>query len=53
MDPDADADPALFIIDVQDANKKIILKKFFWLLLFEGTLTSFFKFEKSYEVTVK
>jgi hypothetical protein len=47
MDPDADTDPALFTIDLQDANKKIIKKKFFRLLLFEGTLTSFFKFEKS------
>jgi hypothetical protein len=26
-DPDADADPAIFDIEVQDANKKPILKK--------------------------
>jgi hypothetical protein len=37
-DPDADPDPAVFVIDLQDANKKLIfLKKFFCLLLFEGT----------------
>jgi hypothetical protein len=27
MDPDADPDPAIFVIDFQDANKQIILKK--------------------------
>jgi hypothetical protein len=35
-------DPALFVSDLQDANKK-----FFCLLLFEGTFTSFFKDKKS------
>jgi hypothetical protein len=35
MDPYADADPATFVIDLQDANKKLIKKKFFCLLLFE------------------
>jgi hypothetical protein len=35
MDPDSDPDPAIFVIDLQDANKK--LQKFFCLLLFEGT----------------
>jgi hypothetical protein len=40
-DPDSDLDPAIFVIDLQDANKK--LKKFFSLLLFEGTFTLFFK----------
>jgi hypothetical protein len=39
-DPDADPDPSIFIIDLQDANQKIIcLKKFFCILLFEGTFT--------------
>ncbi len=43
-DPDADPDPSIFIIDLQDANQKIIfLTKFFCILLFEGTFTSFFK----------
>ncbi len=46
-DPDADPDPAIFIIDLQDANKKLVEKKFFCLLLFEGTFTSFVKDKKS------
>jgi hypothetical protein len=46
MDPDSD--PALFVIDLQDSNKKLILKKkFFCFLLFEGTFTSFFKDKNS------
>jgi hypothetical protein len=51
MDPDANPDsdpsPSVFITDLQDANKKLILKKFFCVLLFEGTFTSFFKNKKS------
>jgi hypothetical protein len=50
MDPDSDpdADPSIFIIDLHDANKKLIfLKKFSCILLFEGTFTSFFKDKKS------
>jgi hypothetical protein len=48
MDPDADPDPSIFIIDLQDVNKKqIIFEKFFYILLFEGTFTSFFKDKKS------
>jgi hypothetical protein len=42
-----DLDPAVFDIDLQDANKKLILNKFFCFLLFEGTFTSFFKNKKS------
>jgi hypothetical protein len=42
-----DPDPAIFVIDLQDANKKQFLKKLFCLLLFEGTFTSFFKDKKS------
>jgi hypothetical protein len=39
-----DPDPAIFVIDLQDANKKLIFaKKFFCLLLLEGTFTSFSK----------
>jgi hypothetical protein len=45
MDPDTD--PAIFVIDLQDVNKKLILKKFFSLLIFEGTFISFFKYKKS------
>jgi hypothetical protein len=46
-DPDADPDPSIFIIDLQDANKKQILKKFFSILLFEGTFATFFKGKNS------
>jgi hypothetical protein len=54
LDPDSDPDPAIFVIDLQDANKKPTKKKtFFRLLLFEGTLTSFFKDKKSKRVTNK
>jgi hypothetical protein len=42
MDPDAD--PYIFITDLEDANKKLIFKKkFSCILLFEGTYTSFSK----------
>jgi hypothetical protein len=48
MDPDVDPDPFTFIIDLQDANKKqICFKRFFCILLFEGTFTSFFEDKKS------
>jgi hypothetical protein len=43
-DPDADPDPAIFIIELPEANKKpIFLKKFFCILLSECTFPSFFK----------
>jgi hypothetical protein len=45
-DPDADPDPVIFVIDLQDANKKLIYKKCFYLLLFKGIFTSFFKDKK-------
>ncbi len=45
MDPDPD--PALFVTDLQDANKKLFFSKFFCLLLFEGTFISFFKDKRS------
>jgi hypothetical protein len=52
MDPDADPDPAVFLIDLQDANKKLIcLFKSFCLLLFEGIFTSFSKIKSQKEVT--
>ncbi len=34
-DPDADPDPSIFIIDLHDANKKRIKKKFFCIVLFD------------------
>jgi hypothetical protein len=44
-----DPDPAIFVIDLQDASKK----QFFLLVtvLFEGTFTLFFKDKKSKRVT--
>jgi hypothetical protein len=46
-DPDADLDPAIFVIDLQEANKKLIFfYKTFCLLLFEDTFSSFFKDKK-------
>jgi hypothetical protein len=52
MDPDSDPDydPDIFVIGLQDANTKIILKKFFCLLLFEGPFISCFK-DKKYKKT--
>ncbi len=47
MDPDADREPSFFAIDLQDANKKLFSKTLFFLLLFEGKFTSFFKDKKS------
>ncbi len=45
--PLTDLDPAIFIIDFQDANKNLILKKVSCILIFEGTFTLFFKDKKS------
>jgi hypothetical protein len=45
MDPDED--PSIFITDLQDAKKTNLKKKFFCILLFEGTFTLFFKGKKS------
>ncbi len=53
-DPDSDPDPAIFVIDLQDANKRQIFStNFFCLLLFEGTFTSFFKDKKSQKDVTK
>jgi hypothetical protein len=46
-DPDANPDPAIFIIDLQDAKKTNLKKSFSAYLLFECTFTSFFKSKKS------
>jgi len=46
-DLDSDLDPAIFIINLQDAKKTQFKKRFFCILLFEGTFTSFFKDKKS------
>jgi hypothetical protein len=47
-DPDADPDPSIFIIDLQDAKKKI---KFSCILLFDCTLYHFSKIKSQKEVT--
>jgi hypothetical protein len=52
-DPDSDPNPAIFVIDLQDASKK---KKpnfntIFCILHFEGTFISFSKDKKSTIVT--
>jgi hypothetical protein len=44
-------DPSIFIFDLQDANKKLIKKMFFCVLLFERTFTSFSKIKSQKEVT--
>jgi hypothetical protein len=50
--PDPVPDPAISVIDLQDAIKKQIFDTiFFCLLLFEGTFTSFFKDKKSKRAT--
>jgi hypothetical protein len=46
MDPDPDADPAIFVIDFQDANKNQFFKISF-SVLFDGSFISFFKDKKS------
>jgi hypothetical protein len=47
-----DPDPAIFVIDLQDANKKFFFfLEVFMLFLFEGTFTSFFKIKSKKEVT--
>jgi hypothetical protein len=45
--PDSAPDPAIFVTDPQDANKKQIFYFKFFCLLFEGIFTSFFKDKKS------
>ncbi len=52
-DPDPDSDPAIFVFDLQDANKKLILKKIcsaYYFLKEPGTFTSFFKDKNPKEV---
>jgi hypothetical protein len=46
-DPDVDPDPAIFVIEIQEAKKTKNFITFFCFLLFKGTFTSFFKDKKS------
>jgi hypothetical protein len=50
MDLNADPDPAVFVSDLQDVNKKKLFQVF-CLLLFEASFTSFFKEKSHKEVT--
>ena len=47
---DLDPGPAIFVIDLHKADKKLNNKKSFLLLLFEGTFSSFFKDQNPKEV---
>jgi hypothetical protein len=52
MDPDADLDPAIFTIDLQDTNKKLIfLKKFSAYNFLKVHLYHFSKIKSQKEVT--
>jgi hypothetical protein len=53
MDPDADPDPSIFIIDLQDANKKLILKKSFSVCYFLKVLLHHFSRVKSQKDVTK
>ncbi len=47
VDPYPDPDPAIFVIDLQDANKKLICFFLsFCILFFEGTYGTFKSFSK-------
>jgi hypothetical protein len=43
MDPDPDSDPAIFVIDLQDANKKLIKKTFSASYFLKENLDNFSK----------
>jgi hypothetical protein len=50
-DPDADPDPAIFITDLQDANKKILKKGFSAYYFLKEHLHQFSKIKSQKEVT--
>ncbi len=45
-DPDADPDPSIFIIDLQDANKKLVEKNSFSAYYFLKVLLHHFIFQR-------
>jgi hypothetical protein len=52
MDPDADPDPAIFVIDLQDANKKqIFFRQVFLLFYFLKVHLHHFQIKSQKEVT--
>ncbi len=50
-DPDADLDPTILVIDLQDANKKLILKSFSAYYILKVHLHHFSKIQSPKEVT--
>jgi hypothetical protein len=48
-----DPDPAIFVIELQDASNKLIFNTIFLLITFEGTFTSFVKDKKSKRFTIE
>jgi hypothetical protein len=53
MDQDSDPDPAIFVIDIQDANKKQIFKKSFSTFYFLKVHLHHFSKIKSHEEITK
>jgi hypothetical protein len=51
MDPDSDPDPAIFVIDLQEANKKLLLKKCSAYNFLKVHLHHFSKIKSQKEVT--
>jgi hypothetical protein len=51
MDPDSEPDPAIFVIDLQGANKKLIKKKFPAYCFLKVLLHHFSKIKSQKEVT--
>ncbi len=47
MDHDPAPDPAIFVLDLQDANKKLFKKRFFAYYFLKVYLHNFFKDKKS------
>ncbi len=51
LDSDADSDPAVFVSELQDVNKKLFFVLSFFAYYFLNTFTSFFKYKSHKEVT--
>jgi hypothetical protein len=51
MDPDPDSDPAIFVIDLQEATKKLIIKSFSAFYFLKVHLHYFSKIKSKKEVT--
>jgi hypothetical protein len=53
MDPDADTNPDIFVIDLQDANKKQFFESFAAYYLLKVHLHNFSKIKSQREVTIQ